>query len=82
MRLVAEKSMKWRENATGKFYVDESCIASDFCTSVAPSIFRMDESGHAYVYRQPSTPEEEAQCREAMDGCPVCAIGDNGEKND
>jgi ferredoxin len=26
-----------------------------------------------------STPEEEALCKEAMEGCPVEAIGNNGE---
>lgn len=75
---MAEKRAKWAENAPGKFYVDESCIASDFCVAVAPANFRMDESGHAYLYKQPATPEEEAQCREALAGCPVCAIGDDG----
>ena len=79
IELMAEKQQKWPENAPGKYYVDESCIASDFCVSVAPANFRMDESGHAYVYRQPATPEEEQQCREALAGCPVCAIGDNGD---
>jgi ferredoxin len=27
----------------------------------------------------PTTPEEEALCEEAMEGCPVEAIGNNGE---
>jgi ferredoxin len=29
------------------------------------------------VYKQPATPEEEKQCKEAKEGCPVEAIGDN-----
>jgi Leucine Rich repeats (2 copies)/4Fe-4S single cluster domain of Ferredoxin I len=33
----------------------------------------------AHVFRQPITPEEEALCKEAMEGCPVEAIGNNGE---
>jgi len=30
-------------------------------------------------FKQPTTPEEEALCKEAMAGCPVEAIGNNGE---
>jgi ferredoxin len=29
--------------------------------------------------KQPETPEEEALCKEAMEGCPVEAIGNDGE---
>lgn len=78
MESMADKLLKWPENAPGAYYVDESCIASDFCISAAPEHFRMDDSGHAYVYRQPATPEEHQRCREALAGCPVNAIGDNG----
>jgi ferredoxin len=28
--------------------------------------------------KQPTSPEEEARCKEAMEGCPVEAIGNNG----
>ena len=77
---MADKNQRWPENSSGIFYVDESCIASDFCVGVAPEHFRMDESGHAYVYRQPATPEEHQRCREALAGCPVNAIGDDGEE--
>jgi ferredoxin len=30
------------------------------------------------VYKQPASPDEEARCKEAKEGCPVEAIGDNG----
>ena len=75
---MADKRLKWPENSPGPFYVDESCIASDFCVATAPEHFKMDETGHAYVYRQPVTPEEHQRCKEALTGCPVNAIGDNG----
>ncbi|RME16273.1 MAG: ferredoxin, partial [Bdellovibrio sp.] len=29
--------------------------------------------------KQPSTPEEEEACQEAMEGCPVEAIGNDGD---
>jgi len=40
---------------------------------------RSDDGGYSYVFKQPTTPEEEALCKEAMEGCPVEAIGNNGE---
>jgi ferredoxin len=30
------------------------------------------------VYKQPENPDEENRCKEAKEGCPVEAIGDNG----
>ena len=47
----------------------------------APKNFAMHEDdGHAFVSAQPKTPEEEEACKEAMEGCPVEAIGDFGDK--
>ena len=40
---------------------------------------RSDDGGYSYVFKQPTTPEEEALCKEAMEGCPVEAIGNDGE---
>ncbi|GAB4233407.1 MAG: ferredoxin [Acidobacteriota bacterium] len=78
---MADKSLKWEENAKGKYYVDKTCITAKFCVATAPDIFQLDESGtHAFVARQPQTPEEEQLVREAMLGCPVGAIGDDGEE--
>jgi ferredoxin len=31
------------------------------------------------LFKQPESPEETALCKEAMEGCPVEAIGDDGE---
>ena len=64
----------------GKFYVDKQCIDCDLCREPAPANFkRHDDGGYSYVFKQPTTLEEEAQCREAMVGCPVEVIGKNGE---
>lgn len=77
---MADKTTKWKENAQGKVFVDQSCIACDACVLTAPKNFTMHEQdGHAYVSKQPETPEEIAACKEAMEGCPVEAIGDNGD---
>lgn len=75
---MADRSCRWEVNAAGKYYVDQSCIASKFCVAAAPANFRMSDAGYAYVYKQPETPEEERACRDAIAGCPVDAIGDDG----
>jgi ferredoxin len=77
---MANPNEKWKENAKGKVFVDQSCIACDACVLTAPKNFSMHaDDGHAYVLKQPTTPEEAAQCKEAVEGCPVEAIGENGE---
>ncbi len=76
---MADKANRYEQNVPGKFYVDKQCISCDACCTSAPLNFKMnDEEGHAFVAIQPQTPEEEAQCKEAMEGCPVEAIGNNG----
>lgn len=78
---MADLGQKWKENKEGKMFVDQSCIACDACVLTAPKNFGMhEEDGHAFVTKQPDTPEEEAACKEAMEGCPVEAIGDFGDK--
>jgi len=79
---MANSKQKWKQNAPGKFFVDQSCIACDACVLAAPNNFKMDEDeGHAFLSKQPETSEEEAQCREALEGCPVEAIGDFGDQD-
>jgi ferredoxin len=74
---MADPREKLAENAAGPYYVDSQCIDCDVCRVTAPRNFRReDEKGYSYVVRQPADPEEEAQCREAMDCCPVEAIGE------
>jgi ferredoxin len=71
---------RYKENVTGKFYVDSQCIDCDLCRQTAPSNFdRNQDGGYSFVKKQAQTPDEEAQCLEAMQGCPVEAIGNNGE---
>lgn len=77
---MADREDKNRENVPGKFYVDSQCIDCDLCRETAPNNFtRSDDEGYSYVYKQPENDEERAQSREAMEGCPVEAIGDDGE---
>ena len=63
----------------GRYYVDTQCIDCDLCRETAPANYkRNDDGGHSFVYKQPESPEEEALCKEAMEGCPVEAIGSDG----
>src|SRR3954452_24157761 len=76
---MADAANKYGENVDGKFYVDDQCIDCDLCRETAPANFkRNDDGGHSYVYKQPESPEEEGLCKEAMEGCPVEAIGSDG----
>ena len=77
---MANKADKWEINAAGNFYVDQQCIDCDLCRETAPAFFtRSDEGGYSYVSKQPATEEDVAACMEAMEGCPVEAIGNDGE---
>jgi ferredoxin len=63
---MASKEDRYAENLAGAFYVDDQCIDCDACRDCAPDFFRRhDEGGYSYV--------------DALDGCPVEAIGDDGE---
>jgi ferredoxin len=78
---MANKADKWGTNVAGKFYVDQQCIDCDLCRETAPNFFtRNDEGGHSFVNKQPETEEDVALCMEALEGCPVEAIGDDGDK--
>jgi ferredoxin len=77
---MAQKSAKFSDNVAGKFYVDDQCIACDACVVEAPKFFIMnDNDGHAYVTKQPTTPEEIKECENALAACPVEAIGNDGD---
>src|ERR1700730_1844238 len=78
-KAMADVANKYAQNVPAKLYVDDQCIDCDLCRETAPANFkRNDDGGHSYVYKQPETPEEEALCKEAMEGCPVEAIGNDG----
>lgn len=79
---MANKEKKYPDNAKGKFYVDNECIRCDACVLAADGNFAMnDDQGHAFVKKQPENKFEEDACREAMEGCPVEAIGNDGDNS-
>ena len=76
---MAEKDDKYEDNADGQYYVDSQCIDCDVCRVTAPNNYtRNEEGGYSFVNKQPAGDEEEAQCQEALDSCPVEAIGNDG----
>jgi ferredoxin len=79
---MKEEIRKHPLNVTGRYYVDcDTCLDHELCVETAPNNFRMDYEmlTAAYVFKQPDNPEEEAQCRQALEECPVTAILDDGE---
>lgn len=78
---MADKNDKQPDNVPGKYYVDTECIDCDVCRQLAPDFFKANEDeGHSYVAAQPSSDDEIAQCEEALENCPVEAIGNDGDE--
>jgi ferredoxin len=77
---MADVSNRYEQNVQGKFYVDDQCIDCDLCRETAPANFKRDDDhGHSFLFKQPESDQEANLCREAMEGCPVEAIGEDGE---
>ena len=76
---MADNTAKVAKNVDGAIYVDTNCIDCDLCRQTAPDIFGQDEDeGFSYVMKQPENDDEIEACNEAIDECPVEAIGDDG----
>lgn len=77
---MADPTDKVPDQVAGAFYVDVNCIDCDLCRQTAPDNFdRNDDEGHSYVKKQPQNEAEAQLCRDALEDCPVEAIGDDGE---
>ncbi len=76
---MANKGAKVPENVSGKYYVDDQCIACGVCEGSAPENFKMNDDGsHAFCFKQPANDGEEAACKDGMGSCPTNSIGDDG----
>jgi ferredoxin len=79
---MPDPTQKHEGNVPGRFYVDTECIDCDLCREIAPENFeRNEDGGYSYVYKQPASDDESKQCTEAMENCPVEAIGEDGESS-
>lgn len=77
---MADPTDKVEGSVPGKYYVDSSCIDCDVCRTTAPENFEANEDeGFSFVNKQPENDDELAQVEEAVESCPVEAIGDDGE---
>ena len=73
---MADPEHKVPSNVGGPWFVDEECIDCDLCRTTAPDNFRANEDeGYSFVYKQPTTEDETELCRQALEECPVEAIG-------
>lgn len=76
---MADPNDRVPENTPGNWYVDSQCIDCDLCRTTAPSNFKQNpDEGYSFVYKQPEGEEELKLCQEAMEECPVEAIGNDG----
>lgn len=85
---MADPNDQWEDNIGGEstvdgkrvsFYVDRECILCSVCSECAPKNFReAEDMDHDICFKQPENEEELRGCYEAMENCPVEAIGDDG----
>ena len=77
---MADNTDKVPDNVDGKWFVDTQCIDCDLCRTTAPDNFKQNpDEGYSYVYKQPESDDEKKLCQEALEECPVEAIGDDSE---
>jgi ferredoxin len=80
---MARIEQRVAQNVPGRFYVEWSCIYCELCAQMAPTVFReFEPQGWAFVFHQPSTPEEARAAMEAVESCPTESIGFDGDRFD
>ncbi|MGA1201730.1 MAG: ferredoxin [Planctomycetota bacterium] len=76
---MADPENRVDSNIAGKWYVDLECIDCDLCRTTAPENFKANEDeGYSFVFKQPESDEEAELCQQALEECPVEAIGNDG----
>lgn len=71
---MAKLKLRRRENISGDFYVDTTCIDCDTCRWMAPEIFNRSGEKSA-VYQQPTNEKERLAAMQALLSCPTSSIG-------
>lgn len=80
---MARWENRYPDNVDGRYYVDDQCIDCDLCRETAPANFaRNEDGGYSFVFKQPTGPEEDDRCKRAVTGCPVEAIGADGDSRE
>lgn len=74
---MADPADRFESNVPGRYYVDRTCVHCELCKEIAPDHFTQSKY-EGFVCRQPVTDDEERVCRNALENCPVGAIGSNG----
>ena len=76
---MADNTDKVEDNVDGPWFVDTNCIDCDLCRQTAPDNFeRNEDEGYTFVHKQPESEDEVQACQDALEECPVEAIGDDG----
>lgn len=76
---MADPNDRVKDNVPGKWFVDSQCIDCDLCRTTAPENFKQNpDEGYSFVYKQPENDEELKLSQQALEECPVEAIGSNG----
>ena len=75
---MADRNDKMPENVPGAYYVDSTCTGCGLCIQSAPDFFGERSDGLAFVKTQPQSDGDKELCEEALDSCPVEAIGNDG----
>jgi len=55
------------------------CIGCGLCAEIAPEVFELQDDGYAHVVNEDPDPSLVPKIQEAIDECPVDAIGWAGE---
>jgi ferredoxin len=77
---MPDRTARLPENFGAPFYVDSHCVDCEVCRDIAPENFRrIAAKRYVIVFSQPKDSLQENLCREAMECCPVEAIGDDGQ---
>lgn len=77
---MAEFKLKYPENVSGKYYIDDDCIDCNLCEEISPNHFSANiEGGYHIIKTQPHKAHEIELLCEAIESCPTAAIGDDGD---